>query len=289
MSSLQDKFISETYTGLLHSDGVLPSSGQTIIYDGSGNNSALSVGRSGNGATVSGQLSASSLTVGNIAYPTVAGAVGAVVVQSNNNQLEFSNSLPSSILENLSPNPAGTYGKTTPFNSGSHIYNFKVNSKGLITEINTISDKYPSHTSDYYTISYMRNGGVSPNSITLQSGNTSWQKILLNSVDEDIGFGSRPVAVTIGISPKEVNNNDRLVGACDTKPLVIRCSNTDDGSDGDYLAVLEYSPTQFTFHRQITVKLGRDNSDRACLWFKYGNSNYPHNIQLEIEIIAAHM
>jgi len=69
MKSLENQFISDTYTSLLHTvnnDGV-PSSSIDDIYDGGGKQTALSLGAKNNGAVVSGPLIA-----GNVSYPTSA-------------------------------------------------------------------------------------------------------------------------------------------------------------------------------------------------------------------------
>jgi len=66
MKSLENQFISDTYSSLLHTvtDTGVPASGVDDIYDGKGNQTALSLGASGNGAVVSGPLQA-----GNVTYP----------------------------------------------------------------------------------------------------------------------------------------------------------------------------------------------------------------------------
>ena len=62
--SLENTNISTTYKSLLHTeDAQLPSNGQTTIYDGIGNESSLSVGMSGSGLTVSGEIVADALTL----------------------------------------------------------------------------------------------------------------------------------------------------------------------------------------------------------------------------------
>ena len=72
-NSLSNTKINVTFQSLLHANGdPLPADGQEDIYDGSGNKSALKLGRSCNGATVCGPfvcgaLSASDINVGNIA------------------------------------------------------------------------------------------------------------------------------------------------------------------------------------------------------------------------------
>jgi hypothetical protein len=66
MKSLENQFISDTYSSLLHTvrDEGVPTSGVDDIYDGKGNQTALSLGATGNGAVVSGSLKA-----GNVTYP----------------------------------------------------------------------------------------------------------------------------------------------------------------------------------------------------------------------------
>lgn len=63
VASLTDTRTDLTYIGLLHAQGEpLPSSGLVNIYDGYGNQSSISVGRNGAGATVSGLTTTSSLS-----------------------------------------------------------------------------------------------------------------------------------------------------------------------------------------------------------------------------------
>lgn len=72
MSSFTDQYIDDTFKGILHTGGIpLPTSGVSNVFDGDGNQSSLSLGRDGNGVSVSGTLSASGiLTSGNVTYPT---------------------------------------------------------------------------------------------------------------------------------------------------------------------------------------------------------------------------
>lgn len=133
MSSLQNLYIAESYDGLLHANAEpIGATGKSKIYDGSGQETALSLGLDGNGATVSGSLSTSDLKVGQLTMPKVAGSQGSVAVQNANNELEMSDGLPSSILDDLNPSPAGTY---------TGISSITVNSKGLVTEVNESGDE----------------------------------------------------------------------------------------------------------------------------------------------------
>ena len=65
MASLANQTISSTYDGLIKTstDNAVGASGVQALQDGSGNTLALSVGRSGNGATITGTLTAASVSV----------------------------------------------------------------------------------------------------------------------------------------------------------------------------------------------------------------------------------
>jgi microcystin-dependent protein len=80
--SFTDNFIADTYTGILHSDLSLPTTGQVEIYDGVGNITALKLGQSGKGANISGNFTADSAQI-----PTI-----------------YSNSLNSTVIESVTIN-----------------------------------------------------------------------------------------------------------------------------------------------------------------------------------------
>jgi hypothetical protein len=63
MSSFLDKFIADTYNGILHSDIGLDETSISQIFDGDGNKSALSLGRENNGGKITGTLVSTSSTV----------------------------------------------------------------------------------------------------------------------------------------------------------------------------------------------------------------------------------
>lgn len=133
MSSLQNVWVSDGYVSLLHSDSVaLPATGKVKIYDGSGQASALSMGLDGNGATISGALSANTLSVGAFLYPSTPLANGSFVVQKSSTELGLSQTINSSVLEDLSPSPSGVYTK---------IEQLTVNAKGLITDVTEYADE----------------------------------------------------------------------------------------------------------------------------------------------------
>ena len=85
--TLTDQHIKNTYTGLLHTQGEeIPSSGQVDVYDGSGNKTPISIGREGEGLTLTGPVK-----LGELEYPTDNSntTIGAVMVQTSANKLEL--------------------------------------------------------------------------------------------------------------------------------------------------------------------------------------------------------
>jgi hypothetical protein len=133
MSSLNDTLISDTFDSLIHANGnVLPVSGLIDLYDGSGNKSSLSIGRDTSGIKVAGKVTADTLTVGSVNYPTLNGTIGHIVYQQTATQWGYLGQIPSSLLETLSPSPAKTY--------SNPITSITVNSKGQVTDVVEIDD-----------------------------------------------------------------------------------------------------------------------------------------------------
>lgn len=81
-TSLTNTNISDTYVGVLHANGeALPLTGQVAVYDGFGNESALKVGRKGQGVDVDGALGDTfKAAIADAIYP-----VGSVIFSQNNN------------------------------------------------------------------------------------------------------------------------------------------------------------------------------------------------------------
>lgn len=292
MSDLQNQYIDDTFDGLLHANGQSLGSGLNLIYDGSGQASALSLGLASEGATISGLLSSSTFKVGSLTYPSEVGTTGSVAYLSDPNTISFTSSLPSTVLAPLSPSPSGRYGGYYDENDDfvrNHIYNVTINSKGLVTDVKTTSEL--ANPNSYTNITYMRNGRNAENNFKLISGDTSWVGVNLKSDDDDTGFGERPTSVTIGLFPDVEKHPYYMLDACASeKPLIIDVANTSDGLDAVYTAVLDYSATKFTVHKQLRVKLGRTSGvGEAKLWFRYRNDNYPETTFWKIEIIAAHI
>ena len=90
-NALTNTNISATYKGVLHADGEsIPASGLKPVYDGTGVQSALSIGRSNQGATVSGYLSSNDLRAGQLKMPNVdRGIVNQVVARTTTGVLEL--------------------------------------------------------------------------------------------------------------------------------------------------------------------------------------------------------
>ena len=68
MATLNDQYISDTFRGILHSDGELPVTGTSPIFDGNGNSTPLNVGRSS--VEIDGTFTVNNVTYPDIAVPT---------------------------------------------------------------------------------------------------------------------------------------------------------------------------------------------------------------------------
>ena len=67
MGALTDTYVEDTYTGVIHSDGPLPSSGVAKLYDGVGTESALSLGKTQ--VTIDGTLNINGGSLIDYIYP----------------------------------------------------------------------------------------------------------------------------------------------------------------------------------------------------------------------------
>jgi microcystin-dependent protein len=92
LPDLTDQFVADTYIGVLHTSNI-PTIGSSIpqVYDGLGNKTALKLGREGNGASVSGCLSADCVTIGGVSLVDFFYPVGSVMltIDNNNPSLRF--------------------------------------------------------------------------------------------------------------------------------------------------------------------------------------------------------
>lgn len=69
--SFTGNFIADTYTGILHSEVSLPSTGKVDIYDGEGNVSAFKLGRAGKGGAIDGDFTATSGSIPTLVSTTI--------------------------------------------------------------------------------------------------------------------------------------------------------------------------------------------------------------------------
>lgn len=139
MSDLQNQYIDDTFDGLLHANGQPLGSDNKVIYDGSGQASALSLGLAGSGASINGTLSASDLKVGTLDYPSAGSTVGSVAYLASANTLGFTSSLPVSILAD-----SGVVADTYRLEDINII---DINSQGVVTNIDVITN--PKQTVKY--------------------------------------------------------------------------------------------------------------------------------------------
>lgn len=169
MSSLTDLYISDSYTGLIHSGGnPLPITGVITLFDGSGQVSALSLGIAGQGATINGTFTTTALVVGTEHYPSTPGSIGSVLWQSSANTIGFTTELPGSILPSIIT--AGTY---------ENIKKIKVTAQGLVDDITEYDD------SGGTTISFTTyaNNPTSITDIVFKENVVEWIKVPLVTTD----------------------------------------------------------------------------------------------------------
>jgi hypothetical protein len=89
-NALTNTNISATYNGVLHTDGTtIPPTGQQSVYDGAGAQSSLSIGRTNQGASVTGSLSATDLYAGQLRMPRLDGTPNQVVTRTGTGILEL--------------------------------------------------------------------------------------------------------------------------------------------------------------------------------------------------------
>ena len=169
MNSLTDLYISDSYTGLLHSGGQpLPAGGKNPIYDGSGQASGLSLGLSATG------VGASALTVGTLTYPNSNATTGSFLIHTSANTIGRVANITSSHMADLNPSPAGTY---------SIITQLTVNSKGQVTNVET-SDA----DNDYVTVTRTRYRKLRAplGTVVFDEVNPNdWHTIVVNDVSDD--------------------------------------------------------------------------------------------------------
>ena len=83
LPDLTDQFFADTYKGVLHSSNI-PITNLPPIYDGLGNKSSLKLGSDGNGASISGCLSADCINVGNQGLVDYIFPIGSVFFSADN-------------------------------------------------------------------------------------------------------------------------------------------------------------------------------------------------------------
>jgi hypothetical protein len=156
--------ISDTYLGVLHARGVpLSATGQTKIHDGSGEISALSIGRQNNGVSVTGVLSSNAIVKGNslvandLTMPRIdTGNNGDIVIRSGAGTLALSgfsnvfNSVFSSYPDGVYVNPKITVSNGLITNieskpsvvmlSASNILYYYGNNPSIFNYLNTLGD-----------------------------------------------------------------------------------------------------------------------------------------------------
>jgi hypothetical protein len=132
MSSFTDKFIADTYDGLLHSDVALVNTSLSPIFDGVGNKSSLSLGTENNGAKITGPFNATSASIdlnlnvgGSVTSTTVQTyAVNATSVKTTDLEI-INNFTAANVTYPTSPLPTSVFSLIYPIGS---IYLSAINS-----------------------------------------------------------------------------------------------------------------------------------------------------------------
>lgn len=210
-NTLTDQNISDTYKGLLHASGVEITS-NSVIYDGNGNATSLSLGVSGQGATITGKVTIGStltngLTSNGIVYPAVDGIPGAIMVTNGAGTARFTSTLPISSLQNLSPDPTGTY---------SNPSSVTVNSSGLVTSITSGTGTDP-------FVEYIYTSPIVLH-LTEQSNTESGTVTITDTLN--VNQINKPTGVTYAIiqvfqSSDSTNNNNRTFGMVALNDIVV--------------------------------------------------------------------
>lgn len=123
--NLTNKYVVDTYDGILHTEASIPSTGRSAVYDGLGNRTDIDVGRYGQGVTIN------NLQVGSLTYPKSTTTTNYVVAASNSSTLTMKN------IDDILPDdgPSGS-GGNYPLGD---IRNISVDSKGRVTNVATIT------------------------------------------------------------------------------------------------------------------------------------------------------
>lgn len=224
-TNLVDQYIDDTYPGLLHAQGEeLPASDIKAIYDGNGNKSAISLGRDGNGAKVSGKLEiAGDLKNNLVTYPkTPPNTLDLVVAdQFTPTDLKFLGF--SQLLSLLGGNiPDGIYkNPTLEFRNGILIKvsvdSTENTSRGLYSYTNTSSNTTFTPPTGVTTLKFIVTGGGSTGSYV--SGNAGGTVVGFINVSEgdqfvlEVGRGGGSVRGASGTASRIYYNGIPIVTA----------------------------------------------------------------------------
>lgn len=214
--SLENQFISDHYTSLLHLSAFQLSNTPAVVYDGSGRASSISVASSGYGVNITGLLSAqggatiqNGLTANHLVYPTVDGSPRSVMMTDGFKNLTLEPI--QTILPYLTP---GVY----------HNAVITVNPSGQLAKI---EDRKEDLTFYYYTTDYVM---VSTAPTTLQVRqflNTVWP-----TTSAGLGPFEGDLAKVIHVTRSQIkianviSNRDVVSYDTVTRPYVYFCNYT---------------------------------------------------------------
>ena len=174
-SDLSNQYIDDTFDGLLHLNGdPLPSSGKGKVYDGSGQESALSVGVSGNGVGVSGKLTSTQLTVGSLSY-SESGLKDSLLYCTSDDQVGTlaKGELSQSYLTDIS-DVAGDY-------SVVEMDSITISSKGIVTEV-VASESTPDDVTRIYKTYHLKTPVKLKNNVNVKNSAAGYTIVSIDSI-----------------------------------------------------------------------------------------------------------
>lgn len=217
--SLENQFISDHYTSLLHLSAFQLTNTPEVVYDGSGLPSSISIATSGNGVNITGLLSANGgatiqngLTANQLIYPRQDGDARSVMVSDGNKNLTLEPL--SNILPYLTPG----------------IYHNAVLTVNLSGQLAKIEDRVDHLTFYYYTTDFTLSQTAPTTTQVRQFLNLVWPKTDTN-LGPFVGDLARVIHVTrsqIKIA-NVISNTDVVSFDTITRPYVYFCNYTVDG------------------------------------------------------------
>ena len=263
-NALTNTNISATYKGVLHADGEpIPASGLKPVYDGTGVQSALSIGRSNQGATVTGYLSSNDIYAGQLRMPNVDKGIQHQVVART----------ASGVLELKSLSELITDGDETELTNGVY-YNPKITvNNGVITNIESRPVVVMIPTSQIQTLIPLTTYTVGA-SVTSQHFNINWG-ISDSVIRPGYSIDARYAIITVTLTTKSAYLKFSTSLSMDSEVIGKTTISTNITEDFGRL-----DENTYTYMNQLIVKMpvaNLETQERANSLFLYSIGNIENN------------